>query len=218
MQKFLFGAAVAALSLAVPMAAQAQQLPAAAVAIVDSQRILQECTACTAASQQLQQQRQAIETRAQQLGLMATAPNTPAALELEGQAIQNAANALPAGQQPDAALQQRFQTYQTNLQNAQREIAGREEQWRRNQNFVLQQIQQRVAPAVQQVAGQRGATVVLDAGNIAWHNPAIDITPAVVATVNQNTAPLNVNAPAGQQPAAQQQQQPQQQQRPRQGR
>jgi hypothetical protein len=96
-------------------------------------------------------------------------------------------------------------------------VGGREDQIRRNQAFILQQIQQRVAPAVQQIAQQRGATVALDANNIAWSSPAIDITPAVVALVNQNTTPLNVNAPPpAQQPA--QPQQPQQPQRRPQGR
>jgi Skp family chaperone for outer membrane proteins len=218
MNKFLFGAAAAALAFAIPAAAPAQQLPAGVVGVVDSQRILEGCTVCVAANQQLEAQQQQLRQRAQQLGLVSAAPNTPSTLEAEAQAIQAAVNALPQGQQPDAALQARFQTYQTNLQNAQREIGTREQQIRRNQGYVLQQIQQRVAPAVAQVAQQRGATVVLEAGNIAWNSPATDLTPAVVAVVNQNTTPLNVNAPPPQQQGAQQQQQPPQQQRREQGR
>ena len=206
MNKLTFGALAAATAIILPIAAQAQQLPAAIVAVVDSQRILQQCTVCTAANTQLQQQQQSLQARAQQL-------STP--LETEGTAIQAAINALPAGQQPDAALQARIQTYRTQQDNARREVGGREEQIRRNQAFILQQIQQRVAPAVQQIAQQRGATVALDASNIAWSSPAIDITPAVVALVNQNTTPLNVNAPPpAQQPAQPQQPQPQQPRRP----
>ena len=206
MNKLTFGALAAATAIILPFAAQAQQLPAAVVAVVDSQRILQQCTVCSAANTQLQQQQQSLQARAQQL-------STP--LETEGTAIQAAINALPAGQQPDAALQARIQAYRTQQDNARREVGGREEQIRRNQAFILQQIQQRVAPAVQQIAQQRGATVALDASNIAWSSPAIDITPAVVALVNQNTTPLNVNAPPpAQQPAQPQQPQPQQQRRP----
>ena len=206
MNKLTFGALAAATAVILPFAAQAQQLPAAVVAVVDSQRILQQCTVCTAANTQLQQQQQSLQARAQQL-------STP--LETEGTAIQAAINALPAGQQPDAALQARIQAYRTQQENARREVGGREEQIRRNQAFILQQIQQRVAPAVQQIAQQRGATVALDASNIAWSSPAVDITPAVVALVNQNTTPLNVNAPPpAQQPAQPQQPQPQQPRRP----
>ncbi len=208
MNKLTFGALAAATATLLPFAAQAQQLPAAVVAVVDSQRILQQCTVCSAANTQLQQQQQSLQARAQQLS---------GPLETEGTAIQAAINALPAGQQPDATLQARIQAYRTQQENARREVAGREEQIRRNQAFILQQIQQRVAPAVQQIAQQRGATVALDASNIAWSSPAIDITPAVVALVNQNTTPLNVNAPPpAQQPA--QPQQPQQPQRRPQGR
>lgn len=205
MIKFAFGAVAAALALAVPAIAPAQQLPAGVVGVVDSQRILEGCTVCVQANQQLEAQQAALRQRATQLGLVSAAPNTPSTLEAEAQAIQAAVNALAQGQQPDAALQARAQTFQTNLTNAQREVQTQEQQIRRNQAFVLQQIQQRVAPAVAQVAQQRGATVVLEASNIAWNSPAVDLTPAVVAIVNQNTTPLNVNAPPPQQQPAQQQ-------------
>ena len=210
MNKFTFGAAAAALALALPTVAHAQALPPAVVAVIDTQRALQACTVCTAASQQLEQQQNQLAQRAQQLGLSRVQENQPTSIEVEGQAIEAAVRALPQGQQPDAALRTRAQTYQTNLQNAQREIASREQQIRRNQAFVMQQIQQRMAPAVTQVAQQRGATLALEAAALAWASPAIDITDAVVAVVNQNTTPLNVNAPPPQQAPAQ----PQQQQRP----
>ena len=207
MNRFFLGAAVA-LALSIPAAAPAQQLPAGVVGVVDSQRILEGCTVCLAANQQLEAQQAQLRQRAQQLGLSRTQENTPTPLENEATAIRTAIDALAQGQQPDAALQARAQTFQTNLTNAQREVATRENQIRRNQAFVLQQIQARVAPAVAQVAQQRGATVVVEASNIAWSSPAIDLTANVVALVNQNTTPLNVNAPPpAQQPAQQQQQQ-----------
>ena len=82
MNKLAFGAAVA-LSLAMSATASAQQLAPAVVAVVDSQRILQQCTACVAANQQLQTQRQQYEQRAQALA-------TP--LQTEEQALQTALN------------------------------------------------------------------------------------------------------------------------------
>ena len=104
MNKLFFGTAFAALALAAPIAASAQQLPAAVIAVIDRDRIAGTCTQCVAASQQLQAQITQLQQREQQL----TAP-----LQTEGQAIQTAINALPQGTQPDAALQARARTWET---------------------------------------------------------------------------------------------------------
>ena len=207
MNRYILGAAVAALAAAVPAAAPAQQLPPAVVAVVDTDRIFQTCTVCAAAQQQLQAQLTQLQQRAQALGQP---------LQTEEQALTTLVGGLSAGQQPDAALQQRIQAFQTQSQNAQRELATRQEQIQRNAAFVRQQIGQRIQPAIVQVMQQRGANLALDrnSGTLAI-NPALEVTDAVLALVNQNTTPLNVNAPPPQQqqPAAQPQQP--QQQRPR---
>jgi outer membrane protein len=208
MNKFALGAATA-LALAIPAtAALAQQLSPAIVAVVDTDRIVQQCTACVAASQQLRTQLQQVQQREQQL-------STP--LQTEGQALQTAVQALPAGQQPDAALQQRIQTFQTQREAAGREISGRQETLQRNAAFVQQQVGQALRPIIGQVMQQRGATLALDTGATLAHAPALDITDAVLAALNQRLTTLNVNAPPPQQQPAQQQQ-PQPQQRRPQGR
>jgi Skp family chaperone for outer membrane proteins len=199
MNRFTFGAAAAALAFALPVAAPAQQLPPAVVGVVDTDRIMRECTVCAAANTQLQQQLQQLQQRADAL-------RTP--IQTEGQAIETALRALPQGQQPDAALTQRITTFQTQQQTAQQEIGTRQQQVERNVAFVRQQIGQRIEPAIQQVMQQRGATIVVDAGATLAITQSVDITPAVLAVVNQNTTPLNVNAP----PPQQQAQPPQQQQ------
>ncbi|WP_129794610.1 OmpH family outer membrane protein [Sphingosinicella sp. CPCC 101087] len=199
MNRFTFGAAAAALAFALPVAAPAQQLPPAVVGVVDTDRIMRECTVCAAANTQLQQQLQQLQQRADAL-------RTP--IQTEGQAIETALRALPQGQQPDAALTQRITAFQTQQQTAQQEIGTRQQQVERNVAFVRQQIGQRIEPAIQQVMQQRGATIVVDAGATLAIAQSVDITPAVLAVVNQNTTPLNVNAP----PPQQQAQQPQQQQ------
>ena len=204
MNKLTFGAAAAALALAIPMAAHAQQLPPAVIGVVDTDRIIRECTVCAAANTQLQGQLQQLQQRAQQL-------STP--LQTEGQAIETAIRAIPQGQQPDAALSQRVQAFQTRQQTAATEVQTRQAQIERNVGFVRQQIGQRLQPAIQQIMQQRGATLIVDRGSALGASATIDVTPAVLAIVNQNTAPLNVNAPPPQQPAAAAQ--PQQQQQPR---
>jgi Skp family chaperone for outer membrane proteins len=193
MNRLTFGALAAATAIILPFAAQAQQLPPAVIGVVDSDQIFRTCTTCVAANAQLQAQVQQLQARATALG-------TP--LQTEEQALTTAVNALPQGSNPDAALAQRIQTYQTNRQNAQTELANRQQQIERNVQFVRQQIGQRVQPAIQQVMQQRGATIVVDRGATLGAAPTVDITPAVLAIVNQNTTPLNVNAPPPQAPPA----------------
>lgn len=192
----LLRAAVATLALAAPFAATAQQLPAAVVAVVDRDRVAGTCTQCVAASQQLQAQAQAYQQRRTQL-------LTP--LQTEGQAIQTAINAIPQGGQADAALQARARTFETNRDAAAAELQQREETLRRNQAFVVNQILERMNPLIGQVTRERGANVAVDVNATLAHNPAINVTDAVLALMNQNTAAFNVTAPppqAAQQPAA----------------
>jgi Skp family chaperone for outer membrane proteins len=184
--KLLFGSALAGLAIAAPLTLSAQQLPPAAVAVVNQNQIAQQCTQCAAALQQLQSQGQQLQARAQQLG-------TP--LQTEEQAIRAAIAALPQGGQPDAALQARIRTFQTNQNAAQNELTGRQETLRRNEAYVLNQIGQRLTPLVQQIALQRGATVTLDSSQVVQSSPAIDITPAVLALMNLNNTPFSTTAP-----------------------
>lgn len=187
MKKILFGSALAAIAIAAPVALRAQQLPAAMIAMVDTDRVSRTCTVCAAALAQLQGQENQIEARRQQLA---------GPLQTELTAVQAAVNALPPGTQPDAALRTRINNFQTQQQNAERELDQRSQTLQRNVAFVQQQIAQRILPAVQQVGQQRSATMVLDRRAIlAPINPAIDVTDAVLAIVNTNTAPIGTTAP-----------------------
>jgi len=186
MNKYLLGSALAGLTLFTPMAASAQAIPAAVVAVIDRDRIAATCTQCAAASAQLQAQFQQYQAREAQL----TAP-----LQTEGQAIQTALAALPQGGQPDPALRQRYQTFQANQQAAERELSQRQETLRRNQQYLVQQILQRMDPLVGQVTRERGANLALDVAATLAHGPALDVTDAVLALMNQNAAPFSVTAP-----------------------
>lgn len=206
MNKFLLGSAVAALAVAAPVAVSAQPLPAPVIAVVNIEQIFQTCTQCAASNTQLQAQGTQLQQRAQQLN---------GQIQAEGTALEPLVRALN-GAQPDAALAARITNFNTMQQNAEREIGASRERIQRNLNFVRQQIGERVRPAITTVAQQRGATVVMDSGSLISSAPTLDITAAVLAIVNQNTTPLNVNAPPpAQQPAAQQPAQQPQQNRPR---
>lgn len=199
MRNLFLGSAAAALALAIPSVAAAQQIPGAVVVVVDTERVYSQCTACVAAQAQLQSQLQQLQARGQQL-------NQPLATEL--QSLQAAAQAAQG--QPDAALQQRAQAFQAQQESAQREMQGREEQLRRNQAFVVDQINQRLWPVVTQIMQQRGANLAVDRGATLAINPALDVTDQVLAALNQQLPSVNVNAPApAQQPAQQQPARPQ---------
>lgn len=207
MNRYLLSSALAALAFTTPVVAPAQPLPPPVIAVVNLDQIFETCTQCAAANTQLRAQGAALQTRAQQLATQ---------IETEARAIQPLVNAIPAGGQPDAALTARIQAYQAMQQNADREVGLERERIQRNIAFVRQQIGQRIQPAITTVMQQRGATLVLDRGGVITAAPALDITPAVLAIVNQNSTPLNVNAPPpAQQPGAAPAQPQPQQNRPR---
>jgi Skp family chaperone for outer membrane proteins len=180
-----FGAAFVAFAVAAPAVMQAQQLPAPVIAVVNTDQIFSTCTQCAAAQAQIQAQANTLQQRVQAL---------QSQIQTEGNALEPLVRALN-GAQPDAALATRITNFQTMQQNAEREITASRERIQRNLNFVRQQIGQRIQPAIQTVSQQRGASIVMDASQVLTSAPALDITPAVLAIVNQNSTPLNVNAP-----------------------
>lgn len=190
MNKLLLAPVVAGLALTAGVAAQAQQLPAAVIAVVNRNQVAQQCGPCTAATSQLQAQGQQYQARQQQLA---------GPLQSEQQAIQTALNALPANGQPDAALAARIRAFETNRDAATNELGRAQQTLQRNENYVVSQILQRMQPMISQVAQQRGATIVLDSTNVLVTAPQVDITAAVLALMNANTTPFNVTAPPPQQ-------------------
>lgn len=190
MNKFLLAPVVAGLALTAGVAAQAQQLPGAVVAVVNRNQVAQTCTTCAAATAQLQAQGQQYQARQAQLA---------GPLQTEQQAIQTALNALPANGQPDAALTARIRAFETNRDAASNELGRAQQTLQRNENYVVSQILQRMQPMINQVAQQRGATVVVDSTNVVFAAPQVDITQAVLALMNANAAPFNVVAPPPQQ-------------------
>jgi Skp family chaperone for outer membrane proteins len=204
MKKFALGAAVAALSLGMPGAALAQRNNSApSILIVDTERVLTECTACRAAATNLQQQIQQMQQFAQGLAQP---------LQTEGQGIETAVRALN-GKQPDSALQQRVNSFQTRQNQANQQIQQRENTIRSTQAHVNQQIGQRLGPILEQIRGQRRATIVLSKNSTLANDNAVDVTNDVLAQLNQqlpsvNVTPLPQQAPPAGQPG-QQQPQPQ---------
>jgi outer membrane protein len=187
--KFL-AAAVAATAL-VPATAQAQRVPAAAIAVVDVDRIGRECTACRAAATQLQTQETTLRNRAQALQTQ---------LQTAGQPIQTAVNALN-GRQPDAALQQRITAFETQQRSAQTELATAQRNLQSTQANVNQQIGARLNTITGSVAAARGANLAIARDQAIYAATTIDITNEVLAQLNQQLPSVSVT------PLPQQQQQ-----------
>ena len=195
MNKLAFGAALAALSIAMPGAALAQRASAAAIIIVDTERLYRDCTACRAAQTQLQSQINAAQQRAQALGQP---------IQTEGQSIEQAARAA-ANQQgaartaAETALQQRVTALQGRQNSANQELQRLEQNIQSTRANVLRQINARLNPIITQVMTARGANIALDTNATLAHGPSLDVTAEVLAALNQQLPSVSVT-PLPQQP------------------
>jgi outer membrane protein len=198
MNKIALGAALAALSLALPGVASAQRAPAAVIVVVDTDRIYRECTACRAAQTQLQGMVTSARTRAQQLGQP---------LQTEQQSIEQAAAGLrnqtgAARAAAETALNTRVQQFQQRQTTAQQEVARLEQNIQSTQANVLRQINARLNPVVTQVMTARGANVALDTNATLARTGALDVTADVLTALNAALPSVSVTPlPQGQQPA-----------------
>ena len=202
MNKFAVGAALAALSLAVPGAVSAQRATNAQIVIVDTDRIYRECTACRAAQTALQGMITSARTRGQQLGQP---------LQTEAQSIEQAAAALrnqtgAARTAAETALNNRVQQFQTRQTTAQQEMARLEQNIQSTQANVLRQINERLNPIINQVMTARGANIALDTNATLARAASLDVTNDVMAALNQQLPSVSVTPLPQQAPPAQPQQ------------
>ena len=200
MKNLLFGAAVA-LSLAVPAAAPAQRAPGALL----SSWSIPTASTSTAPLSRPQTQLQSMGTHLQQRATQLGQP-----IETELQSIQQAANAAARRQAPLAPprktqLQQRAQRLDQQRNAAQQELARMEQNLRSTQANVIQQINTRLNPIINQVMTQRGANLAVDVGATLAHSGALNVTDQVLQQLNARLPSVTV-APMQQ---TQQPQQPQ---------
>jgi Skp family chaperone for outer membrane proteins len=186
MTKLLLSSLLAA-AVVVPGAASAQAIPGAVVAVVDLEKVQSQCTACQSAAATLRSQVTSLQNREKSLA---------APLETEQKAIQTAIDALPQGKEPDAALQARIKAFQTKQQQGSQELARQQDQIRRNQAYIGQQIQARLGPIYQQVMVKRGANVMVEMGATLATASAIDVTNDVLTALNAQLPSVQTTAPA----------------------
>jgi Skp family chaperone for outer membrane proteins len=191
MKKTLLFAAASAALAAVPAAVQAQAAPG--VLIVDTDTIMQTCTACTAAAAQLRSQQSAIESRRNTLASQFTSEaNT---LQSEEKAL----NGKPAG----PALKAKEQSLQTRADQAQQELQNSVDTLKSTAAHVQQQVGQKLIQVVEQVRAQRRAAVVLSKGATLANDPSLDVTSEVLAALNQQLPSVSVTPEPQQQTTGQ---------------
>jgi Skp family chaperone for outer membrane proteins len=190
MKKLLISTALAAAVTSLPTTALAQSAP---ILIVDSERVLSDCTACKSANTQLQQKQAAMRSRAQTLQTQ---------LQTEGKPLQAAVDALN-GKEPDAALKAKITAFQTKEKNAQQELAGAQQTLQSTLANVQQQIGTKLVGVVEQIRARRGAAIVLSKTSTIANDNAIDVTTEVLTALNQQLPAVSVT------PLPQQQQAPQ---------
>jgi outer membrane protein len=180
MKKLALSLAVAASALTVAGPATAQQR--SVILVVDTDRVLNECTACKAAATQLQAQVQQGRQRAQQL---------EASLKPESETLQKAIDAL-GGKQPDAALQARIAAFRQKQQAGATELQNRESGFQSTQANVQQQIGRKVVEVVEQSRARRQAAIVVSKSSTLANDTTIDITGEVLTALNQQLPSVSV--------------------------
>jgi Skp family chaperone for outer membrane proteins len=185
MKNIVASAALAA-SMLVPAAAQAQAIPAAVIAVVDVDRVYNECTACKTAAAALRTQLTNYQNRQKALA---------GPIQTEGQSLQTAVAALN-GKDPDAALAARIKAFQTREQSAANELQTQQQQIERNQAYIRQQIATKLGPIFQQVMTRRGANVMLESGSTLATATSVDVTNDVLAGLNGSLTTISTTAPA----------------------
>jgi Skp family chaperone for outer membrane proteins len=185
MKNIVASAALAA-SMLVPAAAQAQAIPAAVIAVVDVDRVYNECTACKTAAAALRTQLTNYQNRQKALA---------GPIQTEGQSLQTAVAALN-GKDPDAALAARIKAFQTREQSAANELQTQQQQIERNQAYIRQQIATKLGPIFQQVMTRRGANVMLESGSTLATATRVDVTNDVLAGLNGSLTTISTTAPA----------------------
>jgi Skp family chaperone for outer membrane proteins len=184
--KKLFLTASLAASMVLPSVAHAQAIPAAVVAVVDLDKVTNECNACKTAAAALRSQATALQTRQKSLA---------APLETEQKSIQAAIDALN-GKEPDATLQSRVRAFQAKQAQAEQELVTQQEQLQRNSQYVRKQIGDKLGPIYTQVMQRRGANMMVEIGQTLASGATLDVSNDVLTALNAALPSIATTAPA----------------------
>ena len=180
MQKTLLFAAASAALVAAPAVVHAQA--ATGILIVDTDTIMQSCTACAAARAQLVSQANALQAKRNSYASQ---------FDTEAKSIDADAKAL-GGKAPSAALKARAQALQTKEDQAQQKLQNSAATIQSTQAHVQQQIGEKLVQVVEQIRAQRRAAVVLSKNGSLANDPSLDVTSEVLSALNQQLPSVSV--------------------------
>ena len=214
--KFALGSALAAALVAQPALAQTARKPAGApapaaqrgviaagIGVADLQAAVSNTNAYKAAVQQRQQAYKPVYDAAQ-------ARLTQLQNQLKPKADQF--NADRAAKKPDAVLQVGYDAIQKAQAQGEAEIKQILAPANLSDEYVVEQITDKLPQAVQNVMGRRGLTLLLNPDAVILSAQPYDATASLVAELNTLVPSAQITPPAGWQPARVRQQQQQQQQ------
>ena len=216
MFKFALGSALAAALVAQPGLAQTAKKPAVApaaaaprgtvvagIGVADLQAAVASTNAYRAAVQKRQIDYKPIYDAAQ-------ARLTQLETQLKPMADQF--NADRTAKKPDSVLQAEYSAIQQAQAQAEAEIKQILVPAQTSDEYVIEQITEKLPQAVQNVMGRRGLTLLLNPDAVILSAPAYDVSAALVGELNVLVPSAQINPPPGWQPRRQREQQAQQQQ------
>ena len=216
MFKFALGSALAAALVAQPGLAQTAKKPAVApaaaaprgtvvagIGVADLQATVASTNAYRAAVQKRQIDYKPVYDAAQ-------ARLTQLETQLKPMADQF--NADRTAKKPDSVLQAEYSAIQQAQAQAEAEIKQILVPAQTSDEYVIEQITEKLPQAVQNVMGRRGLTLLLNPDAVILSAPAYDVSAALVGELNVLVPSAQINPPPGWQPRRQREQQAQQQQ------
>lgn len=163
-------------------AASAANFPPAVVAVVDIERILKESTAGKSVREQLATRRTAYQ---------AQVTEDEKKLRDAEQALVQQRASLPADQ-----FEVKRREFETQARAAQQRVQERARALDNAFGDALATIKKNVGQIVADIAASKGATVVLDKGQVIVVEAKLDLTEAVLTQLNQKLPRVDVRVPA----------------------
>jgi Skp family chaperone for outer membrane proteins len=190
-------------AVAAPVAAAPRGTVVTGIGVADLQAAVANTNAYKAAVQLRKQQYKPIYDQAQ---------NRLNQLEAQLKPLADQFNADRAAKKPDAVLQAEYDAIQKAQAQGEAEIKQILVPANTSDQYVIEQITDKLPQAVQNVMGRRGLTMLLNPDAVILSAQPYDVTGAVVAELNALVPSAQINPPPGWQPRQVREQQAQQQQ------
>lgn len=174
---------LAATALPAAAQAQAQKTPAAAIVVIDTQRIFREAASLKAVRQQIDQYR---------AGLKPEIEKQEDALRQEDQELAKQRSVLT----PEV-FEQRRQAFQAKVVALQKQIQDHQTTIEKAFNSARDQVTTTIVEILKEMSKTRGFNLVLDRTNVqVMLDPSVEITPEVLKQLDQRLPTVKAALPA----------------------